>query len=511
MRISTRIQNILLELICQLYILLFIYAALSKLLDFNHFHIQLGKSPVLGSFADLIVLLVPAIEIILALLLFFQKTRYYSLLGASNLMVMFSAYIVIILNWSSFIPCSCGGILSEMGWTEHLVFNIFFVLLGFTGAVLQMRKMRYGNDNDKTAANRMNRRLFVTVVGSMGFSVIFVVVLFLLSERESHRNNGFVRRYPHSPISMVRGWKLPYNSYYIAGIEGKDVFMGNLVAPSHLLRVVMDEEELKTIRLTLNNSEGIAFKAPRVEVRDPYFYLFDGDVAVGFKGLIQDWKGDLVWKGQHRFLQFQPVQGDTVLVSGLHLNQSNIGLIGKGLPQFPAMPQLLQKQSDEIFDTDGMLLYNSDLERLVFVYYYRNKFVVSDLGQQNHYQGSTIDTIARPVLEIAYDDGGRIRTLAKQPVFVHMQACTSGRYLFIKSNRLGRYESEDMLEQASIIDVYDLQRQTYEFSFYLNDYEGESIKSFSVQGDRLLGITDRHLVLYRLLDTRFDLSPLPKK
>lgn len=511
MLMNVRLRDVLLEIICSLYILLFVYAALSKLLDFNHFHIQLGKSPVLGSFADLVVWLVPTVEIILAILLCFEKTRYQALLGALNLMIMFSVYIIIILNWSSFIPCSCGGILSEMGWTEHLVFNIAFVLLGLAGASLQMRKAENYLSSSKITMAGMKRRFFLTVAGSLFFSIFLVAGLFLLSEHESHRNNGFVRTYPHSPVSRVRDWKLPYNSYYIAGIEGKDAFLGNLVAPSHLLHVSLDREALESVRLTLTRSEGISFSAPRVEVRPPYFYLFDGDVPVGFRGLTHDWKGDLVWRGRNRFLQFQPIQGDTVLVSGLHENQSNIGFIGKGLPQFPAMPQLLKRQSHEIFDTDGMLLYNRDLERLVYVYYYRNKFVVSDLGQHLHYEGSTIDTISRPVLEVAYDDGGRTRTLAKQPVFVQQQACTSGRYLFVKSKRLGRYESEEMLEQASIIDVYNLEEQTYEFSFYLYDFEGERIKSFSVEGEMLLGVTDRHLVLYRLLDTRFDLSPIRKK
>lgn len=508
---NVRLRDVLLEMICSLYILLFVYAALSKLLDFNHFHIQLGKSPVLGSFADLVVWLVPTVELILALLLCFERTRYQALVGALNLMVMFSVYIIIILNWSSYIPCSCGGILSEMGWTEHLVFNLAFVLLGLGGASLQMGKTKNHLGSSKIPMPGRKGRFLLTVAGSLSFSILLVAGLFLLSEHESHRNNGFVRSFPHSPISRIRGWKLPYNSYYIAGIQGKDAFLGNLAAPSHLLKVELDGEVPKSIRLTLTRSEAIAFSAPRVEIRPPFFYLFDGDVSVGFRGRTHDWNGHLVWKGRQRFLQFQPVQGDTVLVSGLHENQSNIGFIGKGLPQFPAMPQLLKRQSDEIFDTDGMLLYNRELGRMVYVYYYRNKFVVSDLGQHHHYEGSTIDTISKPVLEVAYDDEGRTRTLAKQPVFVQLQACTSGRYLFVKSKRLGRYESDEMLDQASIIDVYNLEEQTYEFSFYLYDFEGERIKSFSVEGDRLLGITDKHLVLYRLLDTRFDLSPISKK
>ncbi len=112
-----------------LFIVLFVYAAASKLLDFENFKVQLGQSPLLSAFASWLVWFVPAMEIILSLFLVFSKHKFWSLLAAYNLMVMFTVYIYIILNFASFVPCSCGGILEKMGWTEHLVFNLGFVVL----------------------------------------------------------------------------------------------------------------------------------------------------------------------------------------------------------------------------------------------------------------------------------------------------------------------------------------------------------------------------------------------
>ncbi len=42
MKLTVRMQKVLIELICLLYILLFVYAAVSKLLDFENFQVQLG-------------------------------------------------------------------------------------------------------------------------------------------------------------------------------------------------------------------------------------------------------------------------------------------------------------------------------------------------------------------------------------------------------------------------------------------------------------------------------------
>ncbi len=41
-----------------------------------------------------------------------------------------------ILNYSEFIPCSCGGILEKMDWKTHLIFNIATVIVAAFTIVL---------------------------------------------------------------------------------------------------------------------------------------------------------------------------------------------------------------------------------------------------------------------------------------------------------------------------------------------------------------------------------------
>ncbi|MCB0476071.1 MAG: hypothetical protein KDC69_10360 [Flavobacteriaceae bacterium] len=119
------------ELLTILCAFLFIYAATSKLLDFENFRAQIGQSPVLSAYADILALVVPIVELIIAAMLITKKLRLVGLLAFYILMVAFTAYIIVIMNFSDFIPCSCGGILEKMGWGEHLVFNIIFCLIAF--------------------------------------------------------------------------------------------------------------------------------------------------------------------------------------------------------------------------------------------------------------------------------------------------------------------------------------------------------------------------------------------
>ncbi|HYG04704.1 MAG TPA: MauE/DoxX family redox-associated membrane protein [Chryseosolibacter sp.] len=118
-------------------ILLFVYAAFSKWLDFKVFQVQLMQSPMLTSFAPFLAWTVPATEVLIAFLLLINSVRLLGLYAAFSLMIMFTTYIALILNFSSFIPCSCGGILERMGWTEHLIFNLIVTMLAAIAIMLE--------------------------------------------------------------------------------------------------------------------------------------------------------------------------------------------------------------------------------------------------------------------------------------------------------------------------------------------------------------------------------------
>ncbi|MNK92879.1 Methylamine utilization protein MauE [compost metagenome] len=119
------------------FILLFLYAAMSKLMDYQEFKVQLSQSPILMDYAAVLVWLVPVVEIVIAIMLAFKKTMLPGMFAAFGLMAMFSVYILMILYSGERIPCSCGGLLEKMSWQQHLVFNIVFVVLGIVGIVLQ--------------------------------------------------------------------------------------------------------------------------------------------------------------------------------------------------------------------------------------------------------------------------------------------------------------------------------------------------------------------------------------
>jgi hypothetical protein len=120
-------------IIASLFILLFIYTAISKLAGETTFRLALHKSPVIGPYARLVAWALPITEIMIAALLFFPSTRLYGLYASLIIMMIFTAYIGAMIFFDPNLPCSCGGVLRQMSWRQHLVFNSVFTLLAAAG------------------------------------------------------------------------------------------------------------------------------------------------------------------------------------------------------------------------------------------------------------------------------------------------------------------------------------------------------------------------------------------
>lgn len=119
-----------------LLIVLWVYAAASKLLDYAHFRAQLGRSPLISGNQGTAAVLVPLTELVIAGLLAPPRTRFAGLYAAYGLLCLFTAYLLAILNYSYYIPCSCGGILNGLSWRAHIYFNASFIVLAATAIQL---------------------------------------------------------------------------------------------------------------------------------------------------------------------------------------------------------------------------------------------------------------------------------------------------------------------------------------------------------------------------------------
>ncbi|MGX5817755.1 MauE/DoxX family redox-associated membrane protein [Chitinophaga lutea] len=134
------------EIITLLLLLLYVYTAASKLSDYKTVLFNMNSQPFDDAYSPYIVFGLVGAEFIVGAMLVFRRTVYAGLWASLGLLGMFTAYIILIkANYFGTVPCSCGGVISQLTWTQHLYFNLFFIGLNVLAIVLY-KQMKRGSD-----------------------------------------------------------------------------------------------------------------------------------------------------------------------------------------------------------------------------------------------------------------------------------------------------------------------------------------------------------------------------
>lgn len=128
------------DFISGVLLLVFLYTAWSKLRESEQFKYTLSQSQLLSPFADVIAWLLPLSELVLVILLFIPAGRRIGLLASSLLLVALTLYLTYMVLYDPDLPCSCGGVLAELTWKQHIFFNLFLLLLSIVGLRIYKRE-----------------------------------------------------------------------------------------------------------------------------------------------------------------------------------------------------------------------------------------------------------------------------------------------------------------------------------------------------------------------------------
>ena len=124
------------EIIALLFVILFLYTGIAKLMDYSVAKEQIGLTPLFAPIAKEIVIFLPILEIITAVLLFIPRTRRVGLYSTLILLFAFTGYVIYILTYNDTLPCTCGGVLEQMSWTQHIIFNTGCIIFAIIAILL---------------------------------------------------------------------------------------------------------------------------------------------------------------------------------------------------------------------------------------------------------------------------------------------------------------------------------------------------------------------------------------
>ncbi len=138
------IKNTFIEIVSYLFILLFLYTGVMKLIDHIEFYYAMDKSRILYRFAAILAWVIPILELSIVICLLIPKLKRFGLSSSFILMALFTIYV----GYNAFFttheerPCTCGGIIEKMSWNQHVIFNTVFTLLALLAIRFDKQKTK---------------------------------------------------------------------------------------------------------------------------------------------------------------------------------------------------------------------------------------------------------------------------------------------------------------------------------------------------------------------------------
>jgi hypothetical protein len=129
------------DIIAAIFITLFGYTSAVKFRDQSEFIASMIQVPLLKPLATQLAMAVPMVELLVTILLFFPRSRYWGLMAATGLICLFTIYIAYIMLTMNDLPCSCGGVIRQLSWGRHLALNIALLLAGGSCILIHKRSI----------------------------------------------------------------------------------------------------------------------------------------------------------------------------------------------------------------------------------------------------------------------------------------------------------------------------------------------------------------------------------
>lgn len=353
------------------------------------------------------------------------------------------------------------------------------------------------------------KKIIIALGACFILSVGIIFILHALSTEMIFNNNSFIRIFPsHAMDQQDHAIDLKFNSYYIAGADRDHVYLSNYIAPLTMLIANSALTDTQRVRLKIKNLDKLRFTAITVKIDSPYFYITDGVLPGIFRGRVGIWEADRFMSDSVYFSAAIPITPNSfALRANARTSKEDFLLKHSKIPTLSKRaPELLQKQIDGVFCTDGMIIKSSELNELVYLYYYRNQFIVADTSFNLKYRAHTIDTVTKAKIKVSHTTSGEYNTsgLASPSAVVNRQVCTFRKWLFVNSNLMSRNDTKESFQSGAVVDVYDLENSgAYKFSFRLYDHNGKRMHSFLASPNNLFVINGSLLLSYKPAERYF--------
>src|SRR6185503_15100088 len=165
--------------------------------------------------------------------------------------------------------------------------------------------------------------------------ILIVALLSFYANRKKNDPNGFIRVLPPHVCTPVQFSDLKYNSFYLAGIDSKFVYLGNFTAPDKLVDFDYNANIGRLLEFHWPDSVRL-YKDAFMRVDSPNLYLGDGIRGMILQGKLDSHR----YSRQFKYVPFSlycPVKDSSITFFGIKSKQNilfNQG-VGKSIKYAP--------------------------------------------------------------------------------------------------------------------------------------------------------------------------------
>jgi hypothetical protein len=300
-------------------------------------------------------------------------------------------------------------------------------------------------------------------------------------------------------IKQTQIIKLPFNSYYIAGSSNKNVYLGNWTNAFHMIKINLESLDSQHVKIKTDNiSKYKDIEKFRLKVDSPYIYLTHGTIPTILRGTLTDLKANKFMNDSAFFADALPISRSSIILRSYSSSQKSFELAKETNDStgFKYNYEILEKQNDGIFCVEGILNFNKKTNEIIYIYTYRNQYIVTDSSLNLKYRANTIDSFSHAPIQVANIESENSKMLTGLPNIVNLLSCTDEHYLFVKSNILAKNENTKSFLEGATFDVYDTNEGKYLWSFNLYNYNSKYPSGFTINKDKIIVMYGEHILIH---------------
>lgn len=337
----------------------------------------------------------------------------------------------------------------------------------------------------------------LTITGTAG-------VFFLPDSSGLGGAGGFYRHYPPNLLSESWYLNLTDPTQYIAGYSPSSVFLAGRQKADSITRIELRSAASAGYVIPVPTDRKLVWSAARIRIDSPYIYLTEHISRYysarrwGAAMPIQSDQGGL--QGIQQLLSLSPYRIAVRTYDTTRLQNVLQVLNTDHRPVSPDGVYVPDKQRDGVFCTDGILKYDSESALVLYVYNYRNRFVLLDTTLKVRLTATTIDTTDQVNFTVgSFTDKNTVTSsFSSPPRMVNKNAFFNNSFIFIHSALMSDNEKPSDFRRTSVLDIYRVADGKYVYSVKVPDDKGEKVRDFIVSGDRLLLLYGSGMICYRI-------------